>query len=113
MAHDKEEMRALVYAARQAGVSAEELIEYVQRRIIILRENRWDAEAIETARRVRRLRRLGVNMPGIEVIMHMREQMIRLQRELDRLQEEMRRAREDHEREIARLLRQRALDLDE
>jgi DNA-binding transcriptional MerR regulator len=35
-------------------------------------------------RRVRRLRELGVNMQGIEVILHMRQRIEKLQAELER-----------------------------
>ncbi|HBY93560.1 MAG: hypothetical protein M5U01_01960 [Ardenticatenaceae bacterium] len=113
MSREYDEMEALLRIARDVGIQAQELIECVQRRLIPLKDNRWDDEAVEAARRVRRLRRLGVNLQGIEVIFHMRRQLIRSQLEAQRLQEEMRRAQQIHEWEIARLLRQLARDIGE
>lgn len=113
MSREYDEMEALMRVARDVGIQAEELIECVQRRLIPLGDNRWDDETIEAARRVRRLRRLGVNLQGIEVIFHMRQQLILLNSEVERLREEMRRTQQLHEREIARLLRQLAREIGE
>lgn len=113
MSREYDEMQALLRTARDVGIQAEELLECVQRRLIPLKENRWDNEAIEAARRVRRLRSLGVNLQGVEVIFHMRRRLIQSHLEIERLQEEMRRAQQLHEREIARLLRQLAREIGE
>jgi MerR family transcriptional regulator/heat shock protein HspR len=44
------------------------------------------ADELAELRRVRRLRDLGVNIPGVEVILRMRRRIEALQSEIDRLQ---------------------------
>jgi hypothetical protein len=113
MSHDYDAMEALVLAARSARVETSFLLDCLQRQLILLDSGTWDDDAIEAARRARRLRSLGVNMPGIEIIFHMRHQLLQHQREMLRLREEMDALRRNHEREVARLLRQLAHDLGE
>ncbi|MDQ4078540.1 MAG: hypothetical protein M3220_20150 [Chloroflexota bacterium] len=110
MSQQADEMKALMRAAREARVEVDLLLECVQRRIISI-DRGWDASAIDQARRVRRLMSLGVNLPGIEVIVHMRRRTLQMQREMDRIHQEMERMRRAHEQEITRLLRELSKDV--
>jgi hypothetical protein len=69
-------------AVRQTGLSDRYISECIQRSLI--NEPLTDADLVEL-RRIRRLQELGVNLPGIEVILHMRQRMRTLQAELDRI----------------------------
>ncbi len=61
----------------------------------------YSADDIEKVQQIRRLvEELGVNLAGVEVILHMREQMEKLHRDT---QEAMREMREQHEGELRRL----------
>lgn len=77
--------------AEQAGVTVQR-VRYFERNGIVApiwRDNRtsfYDEQAIERVRLVRRLMdELGVNLPGAEVILHMRERTLTLIDELERL----------------------------
>ncbi len=106
MTHQADEWQSLMRAARTARVETTLLVECLQRRVISLTDAGWDDEAIEEARRVRRLMGLGVNIQGVEVIFHMRRSLSQMQQEMARLQEEMDALRRLHEQERARLLRE-------
>lgn len=105
------EMEALVRAARAARVETDFLLECLRRQIIALENDVWDERAIQAACRARRLAGLGVNMQGLEIIFHMRRQMIMLRQEMAAMEAEMQRARQAHEREVARLLREITRDM--
>jgi hypothetical protein len=116
MSRLEDEMRELVLASRQAHIEVDLLLECVQRRLIPL-ERGWTQESIEYACRVRRLMALGVNIQGVEVAFHMRQQIIEMQQEMAQLREEMQQLREAmqqlreaHDRELARLMRQDATE---
>lgn len=70
-------------AGQQTGRSSRVVRECVQRRLVS--EPLADADLVEL-RRIRRLQELGVNMPGVEVILHMRRRIRLLQAELERLE---------------------------
>jgi len=70
-------------AVRQTGLSDRDIGECIRRSLI--NEPLTDADLVEL-RRIRRLQELGVNLPGIEVILHMRRRMRALQAELDRIE---------------------------
>ena len=106
-----DEVAALVRAAREAHVEVHLLVECVERRLVDPGSG-WDDEAIETARRIRRLTTLGVNLSGIEVILHMRRRVLALHEERARRDAELRRARRLYDEEVARLVRERAADPD-
>jgi hypothetical protein len=72
-------------AVRQTGLSPQAVEDCVERRLV--REPLSDADLLEL-RRIRRLRELGVNMAGIEIILRMRRRIQFLQAELAR-QEQM------------------------
>ncbi len=72
-------------AVRQTGLSPRAVEDCVERRLV--REPLSDADLLEL-RRIRRLRELGVNMAGIEIILRMRRHIQFLQAELAR-QEQM------------------------
>ena len=68
-------------AMRRTGLAKEVVQECVRREVV--GEPLTEGDLAEL-RRIRRLRDLGVNMPGIEVILHMRRRMEALQAELAR-----------------------------
>jgi hypothetical protein len=68
-------------AVRQSGLSRRAVLECVERRLVV--EPLTDQDLIEL-RRIRRLREMGVNMPGIEIILRMRRRIQEMQAELDR-----------------------------
>ena len=74
---------SLRVAVRRSGLTQEIVQECVRREIVgePLRE-----EDLVKLRRIRRLRELGINMPGIEVILHMRRRILTLQTEMERRQ---------------------------
>jgi hypothetical protein len=68
-------------AVRRTGLDEKLVQECVRRQVV--REPLTERDVAEL-RRIRRLRELGVNMPGIEVILHMRRRIQTLQAELAR-----------------------------
>jgi len=66
-------------AVQESGVSEQLLQECVERRLVF--QPLTEADLAEL-RRIRRLKELGINLPGIEVILHMRRRIQALQREL-------------------------------
>jgi len=68
-------------AVRRTGLAQEVVQDCVRREII--REPLTEEDLLEL-RRIRRLRELGVNMPGIEIILHMRRRIEALQAEMAR-----------------------------
>jgi hypothetical protein len=70
-------------AVRRTGLSERVVQECVVRELV--QEPLTDADLAQL-RRIRRLQELGVNLPGIEVILQMRRRIRALQAELDRLQ---------------------------
>jgi hypothetical protein len=85
MAKRKEEVITITTrtAVRQTGLGRQVIQECVERRLV--RQPLSDADLVEL-RRIRRLQELGVNMPGIEVILHLRRRLQVLQAELARRQ---------------------------
>jgi hypothetical protein len=63
-------------AVRRTGLAEEVVQDCLRRRVVA--EPLTERDLVEL-RRVRRLRALGVNMPGIEIILHMRRRMQALQ----------------------------------
>jgi DNA-binding transcriptional MerR regulator len=96
----------LTEAANQCGVTVETLREWLDERLIELQDEMWDEQALDMARRIRRLVSLGLNLPGVEVALYMRNQLIRQQEEMRRFREEMEQIRAHHEQRIAHLMRQ-------
>ena len=70
-------------AVRRTGLSEEIVQECVTRQIVT---DPLTDQDLGELRRVRRLQELGVNLPGIEVIFHMRQQIQALRAEMDRMQ---------------------------
>jgi len=106
MKNQQDELQALIQVAHQCGVSTDALMEWLHEQLIVIEDNRWDEEALETVRRIKRLTTLGLNLPGIEVALYMRQQLIQHQQRMAHLDEEMRQLRRSHEQEIARLMQQ-------
>ena len=96
----------LLSVARQCGVTADALIEWMSESLVVVDDDQWNDEALDTVRRIKRLTTLGINLPGVEVVLMMRQQLIQSQREIQRFEGEMREMRRLHENEIARLTRQ-------
>ena len=113
MKSQQDELQALIQVAHQCGVATDALMDWVRERLIIVEDNRWDDEALETVRRIKRLTALGLNLPGVEVALYMRQQLIQHQRQMAHIEEEMRQLRRLHEQEIARLMQQIAEHLQE
>ena len=66
-------------AVQRTGLSRSEVAQALARGLV--KEPLRDADLVEL-RRVRRLRELGVNLAGIEIIMHMRRRIQALEAEL-------------------------------
>jgi hypothetical protein len=66
-------------AVRRTGLAEEVVQECVRREMV--GEPLTEAD-LDELRRIRRLRELGVNMPGIEVILHMRRRIQSLQTDI-------------------------------
>jgi hypothetical protein len=66
-------------AVRRTGLSRHEVAQALARGLV--KEPLRDADLVEL-RRVRRLQELGVNLAGIEIIMHMRRRIQALEAEL-------------------------------
>jgi MerR family transcriptional regulator/heat shock protein HspR len=62
-------------AARRTGLSPRTVRRYIQRGVIS--EKLTETELAEL-RRIRRLTDLGVNLTGVEIILHMRRQIVEL-----------------------------------
>ncbi|MGD8735786.1 MAG: chaperone modulator CbpM [Anaerolineae bacterium] len=78
---NRETQISLHIAVRETGLSHRVLRECTARQMV--REPLSDQDLVRL-RRVRRLRELGINMQGIEVILHMRQRIEKLQAELER-----------------------------
>ncbi|MGD2205283.1 MAG: hypothetical protein PVH17_00775 [Anaerolineae bacterium] len=65
-------------AARRTGLSQRLVQECIERRLVLEPLTHDDLAEL---RRIRRLQELGANMPGIEIILHMRRRMEELQAE--------------------------------
>jgi len=72
----------ITVAARRTGVSPRTVRRYVRRGLV--RDPFTEGELAEL-RRIRRLTDLGVNLAGVEIILHMRRQIVQLQAEVARL----------------------------
>jgi len=68
-------------AVRQTGVSRQVVQECIARELV---QQPLTEGELHVLRRIRRLRELGVNLQGIEVILHMRQRILNLQAELQR-----------------------------
>jgi MerR family transcriptional regulator/heat shock protein HspR len=69
-------------AARQTGVSPRSVRRYIHRGLI---SKPLTESGLHQLRRIRRLRELGIDLCGIEVILHMRRQIQELRAEVARL----------------------------
>ncbi len=80
-------------AAELCGMHEQSLRMYERRGLIAPQRSlgnirRFSAQDVEKIRFIKRLvDELGVNLAGVEVIMHMRQQLIATQAELDRLRQ--------------------------
>ena len=72
---------SLNIAVQQTGLSLQIVQECVARNLVVEPLSEVDVAQL---RRIRRLQELGVNMQGIEVILHMRRRIEAMQAELDR-----------------------------
>ena len=95
--------------AERCNIPAETVAEWVTEQLIIIQDDRLDDDLIDHVLRIRRLTALGVNLEGVQIILHMRIQIIQHQSERDRIEAEMHQIRRDYEAEIARLMRQISL----
>jgi DNA-binding transcriptional MerR regulator len=100
----------LEIVCRECGVSVETLISWVNADLFTL-PTEWDEELLDMVRRIRRLTTLGVNVTGVDMILHMRRQLIDQQERIRRFEQEMEQLRIAHEREIGRLMRRLAVEL--
>jgi len=69
-------------AARQAGVSPRTVRRYVRRGLV---SEPLTEEDLAELRRIRRLTRLGINLAGVETILHMRRRIEELQMRIEAL----------------------------
>jgi hypothetical protein len=69
-------------AVQQTGLSRRVVLKCVERRLVA--EPLTHQDLVEL-RRIRRLQELGVNLPGIEIILHMRRRIQELQADVGRL----------------------------
>lgn len=69
-------------AARQSRLTITTVRRYVRRGLVEEPINEAD---LATLRRVRRLTGLGINLAGVEVVLHMRRQIEALRAEIERL----------------------------
>jgi MerR family transcriptional regulator/heat shock protein HspR len=80
-----EEIREIVTvasAARRSRLTITTVRRYVHRGLV---EEPITEEDLATLRRVRRLTGLGINLAGVEVVLHMRRQIEALRAEVDHL----------------------------
>ncbi|RLC66507.1 MAG: MerR family DNA-binding transcriptional regulator [Chloroflexi bacterium] len=70
-------------AARRSGLTARTVRRYIRRGLV---SDKLTENELARLRRIRRLTRLGINLAGVEVILHMRRRIEELQTEVDRLQ---------------------------
>lgn len=70
-------------AARRAGVEVHVVRHCVE---VGLMDEKLSEDDLADLRRVRRLMRLGINLPGVEVILRMRRRIQQLQADLARLE---------------------------
>jgi len=96
----------LMIIAEECGVDPDTLSEWVEERLIILSDDQPDEEILERACQIRRLLPLGVNLAGVEMILHMRGQILDHQTRIRQLEDDLRQLQRQHETEIARLLRE-------
>jgi hypothetical protein len=78
--HEETTYISIGMAVRQTGLSLRMVQECVERRLVNEPLTFSDLGAL---RRIRRLRELGVNLSGIEIILHMRRRMQTLLAELE------------------------------
>jgi len=102
---DKDEPRYIIsVAARLCELHPQTLRMYERMGLVRPRrvggKNRMYSEAdIERLRQIQRLRQdMGVNLPGIEVILDLLEKMRRMQRAMDEMDHQMQRFRREMER---------------
>lgn len=67
-------------AGQKTGLSRRVVQECIERRLV---REPLSADDLAELRRIRRLRELGVNLQGIEIILHMRRRIQTLQADLD------------------------------
>ena len=96
----------VVILAEQCGVDVVTLSEWLNEQLIVLSEGELNDEVLERARRIRRLTDLSVNLPGVEIILHMRAEILDYQTRIEQLEEAMRQLQHQYEAEIARLMRE-------
>jgi MerR family transcriptional regulator/heat shock protein HspR len=82
---------SFVVAAERTGLSSRTVRRYV--RVGLVEAPLTDAELAEL-RRIRRLTELGINLAGVEVILHMRRRIELLQADVARLHAAVQRAEE-------------------
>ena len=93
---ERPDFEMIVRVARASGLETEVVFECIERRVLLHPEeaapsepDRWEEEAVAQLLRVRRLRALGVNMQGVEVISHMRRRLIAMREARDELEREL------------------------
>jgi MerR family transcriptional regulator/heat shock protein HspR len=74
-------------AARRTGVSSRTIRRYIERGLI---DEKLTEEHLIRLRRIRRLTGLGINLAGVEVVLHMRRQLEEMRTELERLRKQAR-----------------------
>jgi hypothetical protein len=78
--HNKITYFSVRAAVRKTGLSQQTVLECMARELVM--EPLTEADLVEL-RRIRRLRELGVDLPGIEIVLHMRRRIQALQAELE------------------------------
>jgi DNA-binding transcriptional MerR regulator len=104
----KQELSEITAMARRLGLSPETVnycleVELVQRPL--------SESDLAELRRVRRLQELEVNLPGVEIILRMRQQIQAMQRQMEAMAAEMAATQSRFERELRDLERRLARDL--
>jgi DNA-binding transcriptional MerR regulator len=94
--------------ARQVGLTPEVVL--YCREVGLVRETASEADLAEL-RRVRRLKALGVNLAGIEIILRMRRRLLQMQAEMDEVTKEMEEMQSEFELDMRRLRQQMARDI--
>ncbi|MEX0967576.1 MAG: chaperone modulator CbpM [Bacteroidia bacterium] len=87
--------------AEFCGLERETVEELLEQDIIACAERhpepKFSEEQVVLVRRVRRLNQdIGVNLPGIDVIFHMRERMLEMQQQMKEMETQMERMRRKH-----------------
>jgi DNA-binding transcriptional MerR regulator len=86
--------------ARRVGLSPKVVLHCWEAGLV--RETATEADLAEL-RRVRRLKALGVNLAGVEIILRMRRRLLQMQSEMEQITSEMEELQSEFERDLLEL----------